>query len=283
MQFAEPLSTPSGSHYLQLHFNQFSVKGISIAGIETVLTIPQWSLTFDTGRSPDFSIAPKYLALSHWHLDHAGGLASILGLRVLNGLPSLQIIVPKKKREATSQYLKILQELSENELRYEVLTAEEPIKIKETLILKAVPSFHSVPSQGYLISHQKHHLLPEFHGKSQEEIIRAKKTGRKVDASVMEPLLAYSGDTKGNFLDTEAAKATYLMMECSFFGDDADYEKIQHFGHTHIRDWRDRADQIESQYVIMIHTSQRYTRQDIEKACHQNLPKHLLDRLIVFR
>ncbi len=97
------------------------------------------------------------------------------------------------------------------------------------------------------------------------------------------PLLGYSGDTKGEFFATPASTAQYLMMECSFFGDLSEYDKVRHYGHTHILDWKNFADQIQSQHVIMIHTSQRYSKKEIEITCQKNLPKHLLDRLIILR
>ncbi len=45
-----------------------------------------------------------YLIITHVHLDHAGGLAYYLGLRRLNKLAPLNIIVPADKLEKTKNY-----------------------------------------------------------------------------------------------------------------------------------------------------------------------------------
>ncbi len=271
------------SPYLDLTLDQFQLIGRSVAGIETVLAIPQWGLCFDVGRSPDFAFAQRHLALTHWHLDHAGGLAVYLGLRHLNSLPELKIILPREKVEETRDFLKQLRSLSDSELRYEVVAADGAVPLKNNLQLKGIPTFHCVPSSGYLVESVKHHLKPEFDGKATEEIVTAKSAGQEVNESVVEALLAFSGDSTGEFLETDAVKAKYLVMECSFFGDSSNYDKIHAYGHTHIIDWQNHADRIESERIIMIHTSLRYSKKDIETSCKKSLPKDLLDRLIVLR
>ncbi len=269
--------------YLHIDFGQFRLQGISIAGIETVLSVPQWNLTIDTGKAPFFAVTPDYLALTHWHLDHAGGLPHFLSLRCLNSLPPLNIIVPASKKKETEDYLEFLKKISESQLGYQVLEATQPITLRKDITIKAIQNFHCVTSTGYLISQKMQKLLPNFQGQSQDVIVEAKKKGSPVTSESIEPLMAFSGDSMGEFLQTEAAKARYLVMECSFFGDEADQERIRYYGHTHIHDWKKHAELIESQNVIMIHTSQRFTKKEIEKECRKNLPKSLLDRLIVFR
>ena len=134
-----------------------------------------------------------------------------------------------------------------------------------------------------MVNQRKNQLKPEFRGKSELEITEANRQGVKVSEETQIPLLAYSGDTKWEFLETIAAKAKYLLMECSFFGDESEYDGVRKYGHTHILDWKRRVDLIQSQVVVMIHTSRRYSKKEIEKTCQTNLPKDLLDRLIIFR
>lgn len=268
---------------MRVDFNQFQLIGRSVAGVETVVAIPQWDITFDTGRAPDFAFHLRHLALSHWHLDHAGGLSFYLGLRRLNSLDPLRIIVPDDKLEKTKNYLRGLSEVSDTDISYELRRASEPLLLRKDLELSRLSSFHGVSSAGYLIRQTKSRLNDEFLGKSEEEISRASMAGVKVSHAVTIPLLAYSGDTTGEFLTTEASQARHLLMECSFFGDNVDYDSVRAYGHTHIDDWRRHAEAIQSDTVVMIHTSQRYSKKEIEASCKKELPKHLLDRLIVFR
>lgn len=188
-----------------------------------------------------------------------------------------------EKIAATEKFLKGLREVSETTIDYEILSSAEPIPIKNNLTLKSIPSFHCAPSTGYMVNHRRNQLKPEFRGKSEIEITAANKAGLKVSEEMQIPLFAYSGDTKWEFLETIAAKAKYLLMECSFFGDESEYDGVRKYGHTHILDWQRHTDLIQSEVVIMIHTSRRYSKKEIEKACQENLPKDLLDRLIIFR
>ena len=283
MQFATPHPTIVHDPYLEIDCKQFKIIGRTISGVETLIAIPQWSLAFDTGRSPDFAFSMNTVALSHWHLDHSGGLASILGLRCLHTHPPLQIIVPYEKFDESESFLSHLKSISQTEIQYILKTADTPVHIKNDFFIRALPSFHCTPATGYLVSHHKHRLKNEFQGRTEAEIIKAKRQGLSVEEKVVEPLLAYSGDSKWEFFETEAVKARHLIMECSFFSDKSDYEKVRRFGHTHILDWQDHAEKIESETVIMIHTSLRYNREDIETACRKYLPKTLLDRLIILR
>lgn len=269
--------------YLELTLDQFQILGRSIAGIETVLAIPQWNVCFDVGRAPDFAFSQDHLALTHWHLDHAGGVAFYLGLRHLNSLKPLKLIVPQEKVEETAGYIQYLRKLSESELKCDVVPAAENVLLKRDLMIRGIPSYHSIPSSGYLIEQRKRHLKPAFRGQSSAEILEAKQAGRDVEEEQVDLLFALSGDTKAEFFETEAVKAKYLVMECSFFGDDSNYQKIRDYGHTHILDWKKYADRIASECIIMTHTSQRYSKKEVAAACRKNLPKDLLDRLIVFR
>lgn len=282
MQFASEFSKEADP-YLMLDAGQFQIIGKSIAGVETVFSIPQWNLTFDTGRAPSFAVHNDYLALTHWHLDHAGGLPHFLSLRCLNGLPALQVIVPQEKVTSTEKFLNILKSTSESELDYQVRSASEKIYLQRELILQGIRNFHCTPSTGYLITKTKQKLRKEFEGATEAEIIATKKAGKVITQTLTLPLLAFSGDSKGEFLATEAAQAKYLLMECSFFEEDMNGQKIADYGHTHIQDWKKHAEKIESEVVIMTHTSQRYSRKEIEAACQKHLPKPLLDRLVVFR
>ncbi|QQR79320.1 MAG: MBL fold metallo-hydrolase [Deltaproteobacteria bacterium] len=281
MQFAKP--SKETDPYLTLDCGQFQIMGKSIAGVETIFAIPQWNLTLDSGRAPLFAVHNDYLALTHWHLDHAGGLAHFLSLRCLNGLKPLHIIVPPEKKDQTDDFLNILKKTAESELSYITHASTENISLQKEMSLIGIPNFHCTPSTGYLITQTKNKLKKEFERFSEAEIIQAKKSGTTITNTITTPLLAFSGDSKGEFFTTEAIRAQYLLMECSFFEEEMNVQKIDDYGHTHIQDWKKYADKIESEVVIMTHTSQRYSHKEIEASCQKHLPKSLLDRLVVFR
>lgn len=283
MKYPERHRLPEIDTYLELGFDQFKITGRSIAGVETVYSIPQFDLTLDIGRAPHFAFSNNHLALSHWHLDHAGGVAFYLGLRNLNALGAAKIIVPPAKRQQVESYLLELKRVSEVGIRYEVVSADTRIPLKRNLFLEARPAYHSTDTTGYVVIARRHHLKSEFRGKPPEEIIKAKRKGIEVTEEEEEMLLAYSGDSRIGFLDSDVLEARVLLMECSFFFEEADSQKIRDYGHTHIKEWARYADKIVSPTVIMTHTSQRYSVKEIEKQCRKYLPRDLLERLVIFR
>lgn len=283
MKRPQKIIQPAQENYLEITFDDFTLKGKGIAGVETVYTLPQFNLTLDTGRAPQFAVHQPYLALTHFHMDHAGGLAFFIGLRCLNDLPPLKILVPPGKVEAALEYLASLKKISESNLQYEVISNQEPIQIKNNLRLEALPAYHCTEANGYLVHRCKSKLKQKYQGLDSHQIIQLKQKGEVVEEEVWEKLFAFSGDTRAEFFQTDAAKAKVLLMECSFFSEDGDYEKIRKYGHTHINDWVEWADRIQSETVIMTHTSQRYSELEIEAACKKKLPRDLWERLVLFR
>ena len=283
MKYPNTYSLPDLDKYLGIQFPEFELIGRSIAGVETVFAIPQFNLALDIGRAPSFSFNQDVLALTHWHLDHAGGVAFYLGLRCLNSLKPAKIIVPAQTLEQAREYLESLKKVSDSQIKYELVSAQEPLELKKNLVIKSIANSHCTPSTGYGVYSKKHRLKKEYHNLSKKQLVELKSQGNEIDEHYEELVLAFSGDTRGEFLSTEANQAKVLIMECSFFGDDGDYDNRREYGHTHIKDWVKHADQIQSETVIMSHTSQRYSMKELEAHCVKSLPKELLDKLILFR
>ncbi|MCP5464298.1 MAG: hypothetical protein H7A33_04650 [Deltaproteobacteria bacterium] len=268
---------------IKLDFGDFQLLGHSIAGIETVYSVPQFDLTLDTGCAPHYAISNKHLALSHWHLDHAGGLTAILGLRKIYNQGELRIIVPDEKVEQTIEFLNLLKRISESGLEFSVHPASATHSLKPDLKMTGIPAKHCTTASGYLVTREKHKLKPKFQGFSHDEILHLKNQKIAITDEKREPLLAYSGDSEIDFVHTEARLAKILIMECSFFADDADFAKIKNYGHAHINDWVKVQDLIESEHIIMTHTSQRHSLKEIRAICERKLSSQFFKKLILFR
>ena len=72
-----------------------TIRGVSVGGIYTALHIPEYDVALDVGLAPRSFAGVRTLLLSHGHVDHAGALSTLLGIRALQGHPSpLRVIMP---------------------------------------------------------------------------------------------------------------------------------------------------------------------------------------------
>ena len=56
----------------------FRVQGISVAGEQTVIQIPELDVCFDMGECPRSALPAKFVAISHGHMDHIGGAPAVI-------------------------------------------------------------------------------------------------------------------------------------------------------------------------------------------------------------
>ena len=57
-----------------LYIPPYRIQGISVAGEQTAVQVPELDVTFDIGLCPRIALSSSYVALSHGHMDHVGGL-----------------------------------------------------------------------------------------------------------------------------------------------------------------------------------------------------------------
>lgn len=284
MRYPQRHHLPETEDYLTDQLGQITLIGKSIAGVETVFAIPQFGLVFDTGRAPPFSWHHDTVALTHWHLDHSGGLATILGMRCLHSLKSLNLVVPSGRYEESLRYFDSLKKITESRIQCTIVPASDEYQLSRNLRLRALPASHCIENTGYAVYSSRKKLKPEYRNASEHELVKLKASGIDVNASHNDVLLAFSGDACGEFmLHEDVQRARVLIMECSFFGEDQEYEKCRHYGHTHILDWMRHADKLCCETIIMSHTSLRYSKAEIEEVCRNKLPKSVLERLVIWR
>jgi len=74
------------SHNLaRLKIDDYDIVGYSVAGEETVVSMPQLDVCFDIGKAPDQLISINNVLLTHGHIDHAAGIAYYLSHRKFCG------------------------------------------------------------------------------------------------------------------------------------------------------------------------------------------------------
>jgi ribonuclease Z len=69
-----PKTPPRTGQVGFLYVPPYRIQGISVAGEQTVVQIPELDVSFDIGMCPRIALSSPYVALSHGHMDHVGGL-----------------------------------------------------------------------------------------------------------------------------------------------------------------------------------------------------------------
>ncbi|MEM9704088.1 MAG: metal-dependent hydrolase, partial [Planctomycetota bacterium] len=167
------------------------------------------------------------------------------------------------------------------------LEPDEEVDLSRELAVTTFPTAHTVPSLGYVLWGKKRKLKPEFEHLTQDEIRIEAMRGTEMSAEVREPLVAYTGDTspKGLF-DTDggrdALEAKLLITEMTFFRPDHRRSKIHKFGHMHLDDILEHADEFENDALLFLHASTRTGERPFRKAVEKRLPEHLIDRTTIW-
>jgi ribonuclease Z len=245
----------------------FRLQGLSLGGVETGLIVPEWKLALDVGRGRRPIVRCDHIALTHTHMDHAGGLPYVLALRQLFHLKPPRVYVLDRVADALRTMVDSWEALQRHELACEIVpvTPGERYPIRKDLALVPFKTRHVVPSVGYTVEREVEKLRPELAGLDRAEIVRRRQAGEAITARVTDPLLSFTGDTLPEALDDDAswAAARVVVHEATFLDEAKPYEACRAGGHTHLRDLMERAHLFTGPHVVLSHFSQVHRWRDI--------------------
>ncbi|MGZ3661251.1 MAG: MBL fold metallo-hydrolase, partial [Bdellovibrionota bacterium] len=216
---------------------EWNFSGYSLAGITTSMFCRNASVCFDVGQGLPFQNSAKHILITHAHMDHAAGIPYLLSQKNMNGQKETNLYVPEALRDTLEQILKLWRSVDGHEYAYQLKAARpgELFEIDKLLSAKAFATPHRVPSQGYLLYQKKKRLKEVHRGASEDEIRRLIANGVEPNETVLEPKVAFTGDTKKEFLDSDPdiARAKILFVEVTFWDDAKPVEHARKWGHIH--------------------------------------------------
>ena len=139
---------------------------VSVAGQETCIVLPREKVCFDIGRCPQRAVGVETVLVSHAHMDHIGGINFHIASRQLLGLSQSRVALPRPNAAALEALCAAHRDLDGCDMRLEAvpMAPGEDLPLKGTLVARAFPTTHPVPSQGYLILDVRKKLKDEFNG-----------------------------------------------------------------------------------------------------------------------
>lgn len=263
------------------------MRGISVGGVYTSLAVPELGVLFDAGASPRSLGATDTILLSHGHADHVGALPALLGIRGLSGKTRPpRVVMPAEIVEDLTAALAALSRLQRFPLAIEPIgmVPGDEIALRGDLRIRAVRTFHPVPSLAYILVRRIAKLRPEFQGMTGPEIGALRRGGTDVTEHEDRLELAYATDTLISALDhaPELYEVGTLIMECTFLDERKSLAAARAGCHIHLDEVIERAERFANRHVVMMHFSQLYRPDEIPGILDARLPPGLRRKVVPF-
>lgn len=261
-------------------------EGLSLAGVRTSITLPQFSLSFDVAQGLPHTIGMHTFLITHGHMDHASGIPYVISQKAMHSHKVPKFIMPVEMldpmKEIMHQWSKI--EGFNHHFEFVGVSAGQDFSLKPNLVIRPFKTVHRVPSLGYTVFRKNRKLRSDLIEKSKEELAEVRMRGEEITEDRLSSLISFTGDTQIEFLDLnpDVRASKILMMECTYLDNRKSVESAREWGHIHIDELIPRLETITSERIVLIHSSARYSMEEAEKLVKKRLPPHELERVFIF-
>ncbi len=279
-----PREPPRGPQLGFLYVPPYRVQGVSIAGEQAAVQVPELDVCFDIGLCPRPALASPYVALTHGHMDHAAGLAYYFSQRHFQGMGVGTVVCHPLLEQPIRNIMRAWVDVEGQQTPYKLvaLPPDGEIEIKNNIYLRAFSTIHTDSSVGYVVLERRSKLKPELVGLPQEKLMELKRSGQEITRTLEIPLVCYTGDTQwGDHFDRpDVLESQTLITECTFL-EPGHKDRAAIGKHLHLDDIVRLLERCKSSAVVLTHLSRRTNMNEARQQIDEKIPPEHRDRLHV--
>jgi ribonuclease Z len=262
----------------------YRIQGVSVAGEEATVHVPELDVAFDVGLCPRPVLTAGTICLSHAHMDHVAALPYWFSQRNFQKLGTGRVLCHPRLVRPLEVMMSTWIDLERQKTPHEIVGLEPGVdfQLRPNVFVRGIEVSHSAPSLAFVVLERRSKLREEFHGLPQDKLRELKARGTEITRTMEIPLVAYTGDTEmGPFLlRDEFVNAQVVITECTFF-DPEHRDRAKVGKHLHIEDLRGLIQAWSRPEIVVVHVSRRthmqYARERLlEAAGDQAHRVHLL-------
>lgn len=255
-----PKAPPRTGQVGFLYVPPWRIQGVSVAGEQTVVHVPELDVAFDIGLCPRVALSAGHVALSHGHMDHVAGLPYYFSQRIFQKMGVGTCVCHRALAEPLAAMMRAWVDLEGQRTPHEIVALEPDgqVEIKNNVFLRGIEVTHATGAMAYAVVEHRSKLKQEYFGLPQERLRAMKESGVQLTRTLEIPLVAYTGDTElGPWLfRDEFAGARVVIAECTFF--DPGHESRARIGkHLHVTDLAKLMPVWKAEAIVLVHLSRR--------------------------